>query len=141
MDIKPAFGIAELIFGMQPKDVEKVWGKPSETFTDEEENIIYIYNEKFSRLTFYQEEDNKLSLILCSSPELKYKNKKVMHEQETTAVIVFSDLKNWTKDQEDITTIYFNEDNWLYLQMEFNHVTKIEMGVVTKNIDEFDWKF
>jgi hypothetical protein len=141
MEIKPTLGIAELIFGMKPKDVENLWGRPNENFKDEDENIIYIYNEKLARLTFYHEEENKLSLILCSNPELTYQNKKVMHEQETNAVTNFSNLKNWTKDQEDITTIYFNEDNWLYLQMEFGFVTKIEMGVVTKNIDEFDWKF
>jgi hypothetical protein len=141
MDIKPTIGIAELIFGMQPKDVEKLWGKPNETFIDEDENTIFVYNEKFCRLTFYQEENDKLSLILSSNPELTYKNKKVMHQEETIAMNIFSDLKNWNKDQEDITTVYFNEDNWLYLQMEFNHVIKIEMGVVTKNIDEFDWKF
>ncbi|MFY7810612.1 MAG: hypothetical protein ACOVQ2_02665 [Flavobacterium sp.] len=141
MEIKPTLGIAELIFGMKPKDVENLWGKPNENFKDEDENIIYIYNERLARLTFYHEEENKLSLILCSNPALTYQNKKVMHEQETKAVTNFSNLKNWTKDQEDITTIYFNEDNWLYLQMEFGYVTKIEMGVVTKNIDEFDWKF
>ena len=141
MDIKPTIGIAELIFGMQPIDVEKLWGKPNETFIDEDENTIFIYNEKFCRLTFYKEENDKLSLILTSNPELTYKNNKVMHQEETNAMNIFSDLKNWNKDQEDITTIYFNEDNWLYLQMEFNHVIKIEMGVVTKNIDEFDWKF
>jgi hypothetical protein len=141
MDIKPTIGIAELIFGMKTNDVEKIWGKPDITFKDEDENTIYIYHQKYCRLTFYDEEAGKLSLILCSNPELRFKNKEIIHQSETNIIDVFNEIKNWDKEEEDISNIYFNEDNWLYLQLEFKKVVKIEMGVVNKNIDEFDWKF
>lgn len=141
MELKPKFGIDELLFGMQPKDVEKVWEKPDVTFKDEEKNTIYIYNEKSCRLTFYQEEGNKLSLILCGNDNLKLNNQTLIHQPESSIDNIFKDIKNWDKEEEDISTIYFNEDNWLYLQLEFKKITKVEMGVVNKNLDEFDWKF
>jgi hypothetical protein len=141
MELKPKFGFDELLFGMQPKDVEKVWGKPDFTFKDEEKNTIFIYNEKSCRLTFYQEEGNKLSLILCSNPNLKFNNQSLINQPENSVDAIFKDIKNWDKEEEDISTIYFNEDNWLYLQLEFKKITKVEMGVVNKNLDEFDWKF
>ena len=141
MELKPKFGLDEILFGMQPKDVEKVWDKPDVTFKDEEKNTIYIYNEKSCRLTFYQEEGNKLSLILCANPNLKFNNQTLIYQPESSIDNVFKDIKNWDKEEEDISTIYFNEDNWLYLQLEFKKISKVEMGVINKNLDAFDWKF
>lgn len=141
MEIKPKFGIDQLLFGMQPKEVEKLWGKPNLQLIDDDENTIYIYHEKYCRLSFYKEEGKKLSLILSSNPLLTYKSKQIIHQSEAMALEIFKDIKNWTKEDEDITTIYFDEENWIYLQMEFKKLSKVELGVIAKNIDEFDWKF
>jgi len=53
-------------------------------------------------------------------------------------------LKGLTKfTQEDFDTFenYFNEDNWVILQTEFDEVVKVELGAIINDNDEFDWKF
>lgn len=53
-------------------------------------------------------------------------------------------LKGITKyTQEDFDTFenYFNVDNWIILQTEYEEVVKFEIGAIINDKDEFDWKF
>ena len=50
-------GVDKLLFGMKEKDVKILYGEPDKQFKDEDKNIIYLYNEKKLRLTFYQDEE------------------------------------------------------------------------------------
>ena len=36
---------------------------------------------------------------------------------------------------------YFNEENWIIFQTEFDEVVKFEIGAIINDKDEFDWKF
>jgi hypothetical protein len=45
--------------------------------------------------------------------------------------------------QEEFDTFenYFNEENWIIFQTEFDEVVKFEIGAIINDKDEFDWKF
>ncbi|GGD16281.1 hypothetical protein [Flavobacterium orientale] len=143
MELKPKFGFEQLLFGMKQKDVEKVYGKPDVVFKDEDGNQIALYFKLKARLTFYEDEDFKLGYCIISNQNLTLFDEKIIG-RPTSEVISFLTSKGFkTFEQEtfDSVTNYFNEDNWLIIQSEFDEVIKVEMGAIVKNQDEFDWKF
>ena len=84
MKINLKTGIAELVFGMKQKDVEAVYGKPDRQYKDDDNNIIYLYNDNYMRLTFYEDEDMKLGYIIGSHPELElFDNKLIGRDTKT----------------------------------------------------------
>lgn len=143
MELKPKFGLDQLLFGMKQKDVESLYGKADSVFKDEDDNQILLYNALKARLTFYQEEDFRLGYIIISNPEILLFNQKVIG-QDIIEVKSFLIKKGFTLFEEEVfdsVTNYFNEENWIILQAEFGQVIKVEMGAIIKNQDEFDWKF
>jgi hypothetical protein len=60
MKINLKNGIDQLIFGMKQKDVTAIYGKPDRNYKDEDDNVIFAYNNLKIRLTFYKEEEFKL---------------------------------------------------------------------------------
>ena len=143
MELKPKFGLDQLLFGMKQKDVDNLYGKADSVFKDEDDNQILLYNALKARLTFYQEEDFRLGYIIISNPEIRLFNKKVIG-QDLMEVKSFLEKKGFTLFEEEVfdsVTNYFNEDNWIILQAEFGQVIKVELGAIIKNQDEFDWKF
>ncbi|MBA4154227.1 hypothetical protein [Flavobacterium sp.] len=143
MELKPKFGLDQLLFGMKQKDVESLFGKADSVFKDEDDNQILLYNALKARLTFYQEEDFRLGYIIISNPEIRLFNQKVIG-QDLIEVKSFLEKKGFTLSEEEVfdsVTNYFNEENWIILQAEFGQVIKVEMGAIIKNQDEFDWKF
>jgi hypothetical protein len=48
---------------------------------------------------------------------------------------------NFTQEEFDTFENYFNEDNWIIFQTEFEEVVKVEIGAIINQKDEFDWKF
>jgi len=143
MKITPKIGIDKLIFGMLQKDVEALYGKPSKSFKDEDENTIYQYNALKLRLTFYKDESFKLGYIVGSSPELLLLDKKVIGRpvSEVQKELTSKDFAKWEKEEFDTLENYFNEENWMILQTEFDDVTKVEVGAIINAKDEFEWKF
>ncbi|AWG25626.1 hypothetical protein [Flavobacterium kingsejongi] len=143
MKINPKTGIDKLIFGMKQEDVTKLYGKPSRTYKDEEENIIYLYNDKKLRITFYTEEDLKLGYIIASDPSLQLFDKKIIGRNitEVQEELKAKGLTKWEKEDFDTYENFFNEAHWTILQTEFNEVIKVEIGAVFNDKDEFDWKF
>lgn len=143
MELKPKFGLDQLLFGMKQKDVESLFGKADSVFKDEDDNQILLYNALKARLTFYQEEDFKLGYIIISNPEIRLFNQKVIG-QDLIEVKSILEKKGFTLFEEEVfdsVTNYFNEENWIILQAEFGQVIKVELGAIIKNQDEFDWKF
>jgi len=133
-------GIDQLLFGMKQKDVEALYGKPSKQFKDDDGNVIYLYNDQKLRLTFYEDEDNRLGYIITSNAEATVLNQKVIGEDidKVKADLPFS---TWEIEEFDSTENHFNESNWLILQSEFNTIIRAEVGAIIKDNDEFDWKF
>ncbi|MFN8273487.1 MAG: hypothetical protein U0X58_01255 [Flavobacteriaceae bacterium] len=143
MEIRPKFGIGSLLFGMKQKDVQAVLGKPDKQFEDDDQNIIYVYNTPKLRLTFYEDEDFRMGYIISSHPDLVLYQQPVIGKtvEEVKKMLQSKQYKNWEQEDFDLAENHFNEDHWLILQSEYNEIVKVELGVVAKNADDFDWKF
>jgi hypothetical protein len=143
MEIRPKFGIGPLLFGMKQKDVQAVLGKPDKQFEDDDHNIIYVYNSPKLRLTFYEDEGFRMGYIISSHPDLVLYQQTVIGKtaDEIKKMLQTKQYKNWEIEEFDLAENHFNEDHWLILQTEYNEIVKVELGVVAKNADDFDWKF
>ena len=143
MEIRPKFGIAQLLFGMKEKDVIAVIGEPDRKFEDEDSNVIYVYNLLKLRLTFYEDENFRLGYITTSNPQSTVLGIKILGRNinEVTNQLTEKGIKEWETEEFDISTNYFNERNWLILEEEFNEVVKVEIGAIINDKDEFEWKF
>jgi hypothetical protein len=143
MKINPKNGIDKLIFGMKQNDVIAIYGKPNKNYKDEDDNVIFVYNELKMRLTFYQEEDLKLGYLVASSPSLELLGNKVINRKITDVKedLAQKGITKFTQEEFDTFENYFNEENWIILQTEFNEVVKFEIGAIINDKDEFDWKF
>lgn len=143
MKINLKSGVGELLFGMKEKDVKALYGEPSRQFKDDDDNIIYLYDDKKLRLTFYQDEDLKLGYIIISNRSAEIFGSKVIGEKWTTieALAKQNGLKDFEKESFDTIDNEFNEANWVIFQVEFQDVIKIELGATINKDDNFDWKF
>ncbi|MBC5841140.1 MAG: hypothetical protein K2Y30_06735 [Flavobacteriaceae bacterium] len=143
MKINLKNGIDKLIFGMKQKDVTAIYGKPDRNYKDEDDNVIYAYNKLKIRLTFYQEEDLKLGYMVASSADLDLFGTKVIGRQiaDVKKDLSAKGVIKFTQEEFDTFENYFNEENWIILQTEFEEVVKFEIGAIINQKDEFDWKF
>lgn len=143
MKINPKNGIDKLIFGMKQNDVIAVYGKPNKNYKDEDDNVIFVYNELKIRLTFYEEEDLKLGYLVASSPSLELLGNKIINRKITDVKkdLTQKGITKFTQEEFDTFENYFNEENWIILQTEFDEVVKFEIGAIINDKDEFDWKF
>jgi len=143
MKITPQFGIGKLIFGMKQKDVEYILGKPDKNFKDDDQNVIYVYDEQKLRLTFYEDEDFKLGYLISSNANLILLDQRVIGAKpsEIKEALIPKGYKNWEQEDFDMTENHFNEANWIILQSEFGKIIKVELGAVINSKDELDWKF
>jgi len=143
MKVDLKIGIDKLIFGMKQNDVISIYGKPDRNYKDEDDNVIYAYNGLKMRLTFYKDEEFKLGYIVASSPELDLLGTSVIGKKinEAKADLVLKGLVKFIQEDFDTFENYFNEDNWVILQTEFDEVVKLELGAIINDKDEFDWKF
>jgi hypothetical protein len=140
MKLNPKNGIDQLLFGMQQKDVVSLYGAPDKQFEDEEQNIIFLYNNLQLRLTFYQDEAMKLGYMITSNPEVTLLDKKVIGLDVETIKKELP-FKSWEEEDFDSTENHFNESNWLVLQSEFGKIIRVEIGAIINDNDEFEWKF
>ncbi len=143
IELKPTFGLNQLLFGMKEKDVKSLYGQPNLNFKDDEGNIIWVYNELKMRLTFYEEEDFRLGYIICSHSDATLFGNQIIGKsiEEIQPILSKKGINSFEKEAFDIQTNFFNEENWIIFQVEFDEIVKIEIGAVVKNLDEFDWKF
>ena len=143
MKINLKIGIDKVIFGMKQNDVTAIYGKPDRNYKDEDENVIFAYNNLKLRLTFYVEEDFKLGYMVASSPELELFGNKILNRKITDIKkdLVAKGITKFTQEEFDTFENYFNEENWFIFQTEFDEVVKFEIGAIINQKDEFDWKF
>ena len=143
MKITLKTGIGELVFGMKEKDVKALYGEPDRQYKDEDKNIIYLYNDKKLRLTFYNDEDFRLGYIIGSHPDMELASARVTGEKwaDVSSRMKEIGLASFEKESFDSTDNYFNEANWIIFQVEFDEVVKVELGATINSKDEFDWKF
>ena len=144
MEIKLKYGIDNLLFGMREQDVTKILGKPDSSYKDEDENVIFVYNSRKLRLTFYKEEDYRLGYMTTSNPIIKLFNTTLIGKNwsEIYPVLEKNKIKSFESDTAEGVVSYFNEENWLFFHVDYNEIVKIELGAVFKEKeDDFDWKF
>ncbi|MCK8141319.1 hypothetical protein MW871_05380 [Flavobacterium sp. I-SCBP12n] len=143
MIINPKNGIDKLIFGMKQNDVTTIYGKPDRNYKDEDDNVIYAYNKQKIRLTFYVEEDFRLGYMVASSPELELFGNKIIDKKikDVKKDLTAKGIIKFTQEEFDTFENYFNEENWIIFQTEFDEVVKFEIGAIINQKDEFDWKF
>jgi hypothetical protein len=143
MKINPKIGIDKLIFGMKQNDVIAIYGKPNRNYKDEDDNVIFAYNTLKIRLTFYKEEELKLGYLVASSQDLELFGNKVINKKITDVKkdLAKKGVIKFTQEEFDTFENYFNEENWIILQTEFEEVVKFEIGAIINDKDEFDWKF
>lgn len=144
MKINPKIGIDQLVFGMKQKDVEQIYGKPHKQFKDEDQNVIYLYNDKKWRLTFYEDEELRLGYVISSNPELVLFDTRIINEPiaKVEALLQAKNFKAMEVESFDSVDNYFNESNWMIFQVEYGQVIRFELGAVfNEKADEFDWKF
>ena len=143
MNINPRNGVGDLLFGMKQQHVMAMFGKPDKQFTDEEKNVVYLYNKYKIRLTFYDDEEFRLGYIVISDPDSVLFDKKVIGRKpiEIQSELPEKTYKTWEVAEEDGVVSYFNEDNWLMLIAEFDEIIKVEIGAIFNDNDEFDWRF
>ncbi len=136
-------GIDKLLFGMKQNDVIALYGKPTKQYKDEDENVVFLYNDQKLRLTFYMEEDFKLGYVIGSDTDLEVLETKVIGRKiaDVKKDLSAKGLLKWTEEEFDTFENSFNEDNWVILQSEFGDVVKVELGAIINDKDEFDWKF
>jgi len=142
MKINLKNGIDKLLFGMKQKDVEAIYGKPDRNYKDEDNNQILVYNKLKSRLTFYQEEDFKLCYIVASGADLQLFGNTIIGKKITDVKqdLVSKNITKFTQEEFDTFENYFNEENWIIFQTEFEEVVKFEIGAIINSKDEFAWK-
>ena len=143
MKINLKNGIDKLLFGMKQKDVEAIYGKPDRNYKDEDDNQILVYNKLKSRLTFYQEEDFKLGYIVASGADLELLGNTIIGKKiaEVKKDLAIQNITKFTQEEFDTFENFFNEENWIIFQTEFEEVVKFEIGAIINAKDEFDWKF
>jgi hypothetical protein len=143
MKINLKHGIDKLLFGMKQKDVEAIYGKPDRNYKDEDDNQILVYNTLKSLLTFYQEEDFKLGYIVASGSDLELFGNTIIGKKiaEVKKDLTAKNITKFTQEEFDTFENYFNEENWIIFQTEFEEVVKFEIGAIINAKDEFDWKF
>ena len=140
MKLNPKNGIDQLLFGMKQKDVATLYGAPDRQFKDEDDNVIFLYNQHQWRLTFYSDEELRLGYIITSNPKVLILDKKVIGRNigEVKNELPF---KSWEEEDFDSMVNHFNESNWIVLQSEFDTIIRVEIGAIINDKDEFDWKF
>lgn len=142
IEIKPKYGVGELLFGMKQKDVTAILGLANKEFDDEEGNKILTYNNSKLRLTFYEDEDFKLGYIIGSHDDLMLSGQKVIGRIASDVINELGPTyKSWEQEDFDLAENHFNEAHWLILQTEFGVISKVEIGATINDKDEFDWKF
>ena len=144
MEIKLKYVIDILLYGMKEHDVIKILGKPDSSYKDEDENVVFIYNSRKLRLTFYKEEDFRLGYMTTSNSMVKLFNTSLIGKNwsEVYPILEKNKVKYFESDTSEGILSYFNEENWLFFHLDYNEIVKIELGAVFKEKeDDFDWKF
>lgn len=143
MKINLKNGIDQLLFGMKQKDIITLLGQPNRNYKDEDDNVIFSYNAQKMRLTFYKDEDFRLGYIVASSTEMELFGSKIIGRtiSDVKSELAQKGITKFTQEEFDTFENYFNEDNWIIFQTEFDEVVKFEIGAIIDAKDEFVWKF
>ena len=100
MNIIPKNGIDQLLFGMKQKDVIAIYGNADKEFKDDDNNVIFLYNQHKCRLTFYEDEDFRLGYIITSNSDAILLDKKII-ARNVAEVMQELPFKSWEMETFD----------------------------------------
>ena len=142
MQLKPGKGLGELTFGMLPTTVVAKLGEPDRIFVsdDEEDEFIYQYNELRMMLTFYKHDNDRMGYIRTSNPAVTY-NGAPLIDEPVKAILEGSmkAVKNWQVEKYDFFDTYLNEKSWIVLNVEYEGISDVEIGVPLDENDVYVW--
>jgi len=142
MQLIPGKGLGELTFGMLPAAVIELLGEPSRIFVsdDDEDEFIYQYNDLRTMFTFYKHEQEKLGYIRSSNPAITY-NEELVIDQPIKTVLYgpMKKIKQWQAEKYDFFDTYMNEKNWLILNVQYDRISDIEIGVPLSEDEVYLW--
>lgn len=142
MQLKPNIGIGQILFGLEPEDVEDILGEPDRVGLDEEDegSLSYQYNHLKLRLTFYDRTDGRLGYIRCAHPELQYRNESVIRVPvQKVQYLLKKQKKHWHFETYEFFEAYFDDQTWLTLNVEYEEVVSVELGVPFDEQGNYLW--
>jgi len=134
-------GLKNLKFGQSTEDAINAFGKPDREYqnSDDENEFILEWNKHKLRLTFYENENRKLGYIRTSHTEAHINGHVLINQEIDAAKQGFDKDFDWEADSYDFFQTHLNEEHWIVLNVEYNRITDIELGVPLKNEDEYAW--
>lgn len=142
MEIMIGTGIKEIIFGMYPDEVEIVWGIPDKiNQEDDEQRIVYYYDNKMVKLIFDKEVDSRLYIIEVHHQEIKLFNENIFGRTKE-AVAEFLRSNGYPEFEiEDYETFetFFCESIWTSFIFEFDKLMHVEFSPLFNDNDEIIW--
>lgn len=142
MELKPGKGLGEITFGMLPTTVVKLLGEPDKKFDseDDDDEFVYQYNKLRTMFTFYKHEKDRLGYIRSSNPAITFGGAPVMDEPVKKLMEgSMKGIKDWRVEKYDFFDTYMNEKSWVILNVEYELVTDIEIGVPLDGDDVYVW--
>lgn len=124
------------------KQVQKILKKPDRIIPDTDDDVFRAeWNNLKLRLTFSEDENDRLTYFVTKNNELIYNNNKIIGvDINNIKDNVFGDLiKKWEIDNYELFSVHFDQKNWISIHSEFDIIDKIEMGVPFKNDNEYKW--
>ncbi len=142
MQLRPGKGLGDLKFGMLPATVVSILGQPDRIFEadGEEDEFIYQYNELRTMCTFYKHENERLGYIRSSNPAITFAGELLL-DQPIKQMLEgpLQQIKGWQMEKYDFFDTCLNEKNWIVLNIEYDRITDIEIGMPLDGDDVYVW--
>lgn len=136
-------GLENIYFGQSIEDAIEVFGIPDREYhnTDDENEFILEWNAFKLRLTFYENENRKLGYIRTANPAAHLDGIEIIDKDIETVKKNFNieETMDWEVESFDFFQTHLNVKYWLVLNVEYNRITDIELGVPLLNENEFEW--
>lgn len=143
MEIRPGIGIGDIIFGYKQPDITSLLGEPDKVIAykdDDQNELIYLYNEQKVEVTFYKDQDHKLGYIRSANEALTYKGMPIIGQPiKVVLKNVFGDFGDWEFEDYGSFEVYNCDDNWVSLHVAYGVITDLELGVLFNDDDTYDW--
>ncbi|AVR46016.1 hypothetical protein C7S20_12555 [Christiangramia fulva] len=128
---------------MNQKDVISILGKPDRKYLEEDTDdneLVLEWKSLMLRLTFYRDENNRFGYLRTRNKNFSFESKAIINQPiEIVKKEVFKNAEYWEIDEYNFMRVYFNEENWIALNCEYDLVLEIEMGVPFRNDSDYNW--
>ena len=141
MEISIGKGIGNFVFGLSKNEIKLLLGQPDKEYSDDYEDIFFLYNNIKTSFKFEKENNYKLGWLETSNIETKLLGLNPwLHEKEELVNILSGLLseKPEIEDYRSFESVTFN-NSWLELQFEYNQLKHLNIGVLFDDKDNTIW--